>query len=357
MRLLQHGDRGDGVKIVQQALADLGIFKASIGGNYLDLTEASVRQFQQIGRGPDGTPLEVTGHMDGNTWWALYHAGSGGKTQPGKQPGGMATLQHGDSGEAVKALQQRLKELGYFRGAVKGNFLDLTREAVLLFQMQHDASDGDPLATDGIVGPQTWWALYADPVIFKPSVSSDLIPKGLSPVRRKLLETALGEVGVVEQPMNSNRGRDVEKYQVYAYNKGKPWCAFFWSWVTKQAVGAFPYGRHQGAVRVVWSKAGSQQRAGLRGVPIPGDAYVMLSPDGTGHMGFVLRTSVATGRALEINTIEGNSSNQVRIVYRRPVDVSNFRGFIRLDDPVQSSAWERGGVTKTPAQVVAGGTR
>lgn len=71
----------------------------------------------------------------------------------------MKTLQHGDRGEEVKELQRRLKDLGFFAGEVKGNFLHLTKEAVLAFERLHVDKQGTPLAADGIVDDDAWWAL------------------------------------------------------------------------------------------------------------------------------------------------------------------------------------------------------
>ena len=45
-----------------------------------------------------------------------------------------ASLQPGDTGDAVKALQSRLKDLGYFVGTIGGNYQSLTQAAVAAFQ-------------------------------------------------------------------------------------------------------------------------------------------------------------------------------------------------------------------------------
>ncbi len=58
------------------------------------------------------------------------------------------TLSYGDSGEAVKKLQTRLKELGYFDGALGGNYLKLTRAAVEAYQQANGWS------VDGIATPE-----------------------------------------------------------------------------------------------------------------------------------------------------------------------------------------------------------
>lgn len=53
--VLQFGDKGEDVKTIQRQLKALGYFTGSIGGNYLSLTEAAVRDFQlQAGLHVDG---------------------------------------------------------------------------------------------------------------------------------------------------------------------------------------------------------------------------------------------------------------------------------------------------------------
>lgn len=66
---------------------------------------------------------------------------------------GRPVLRHGSRGSHVRALQERLIELGYPVGRVDGVFKDRTRAAVQAFQ-----SDSG-LSLDGVVGGQTWSAL------------------------------------------------------------------------------------------------------------------------------------------------------------------------------------------------------
>jgi peptidoglycan hydrolase-like protein with peptidoglycan-binding domain len=61
-------------------------------------------------------------------------------------------LRQGDSGAAVTELQQLLNAKG-INIAVDGIFGNATRAAVVQFQKQSG------IATDGVVGPQTWQAL------------------------------------------------------------------------------------------------------------------------------------------------------------------------------------------------------
>ena len=53
----------------------------------------------------------------------------------------------------VLRVQMRLKQLGFLKGAAKGNFLDLTEKAVRAFQRSKK------LEVDGVVGKNTWKAL------------------------------------------------------------------------------------------------------------------------------------------------------------------------------------------------------
>jgi len=81
---------------------------------------------------------------------ATKPAASGGEAPA--YPG--APLRQGSTGSAVQTLQQRLNELGYSI-AVDGNFGPGTQGAVADFQGKKG------LSNDGVVGPQTWAALWA----------------------------------------------------------------------------------------------------------------------------------------------------------------------------------------------------
>lgn len=59
--MLQFGDQGEDVKAIQRQLKALGYFTGNIGGNYLSLTEAAVKEFQlQAGLQVDGICDEAT---------------------------------------------------------------------------------------------------------------------------------------------------------------------------------------------------------------------------------------------------------------------------------------------------------
>lgn len=63
------------------------------------------------------------------------------------------SLRYGDSGEEVRTMQKKLKQWGYYQGAVDGVFGSKTLTAVKLFQKKNG------LAVDGIAGPKTLAAL------------------------------------------------------------------------------------------------------------------------------------------------------------------------------------------------------
>ena len=59
------------------------------------------------------------------------------------------TLELGEDGPAVQALQQRLVDLGYWLDSADGNYGQLTRQAVMAFQK------AEGLGRDGVAGPIT----------------------------------------------------------------------------------------------------------------------------------------------------------------------------------------------------------
>jgi len=78
-----------------------------------------------------------------------------GSTSTGQAPAYPGSpLRQGSTGAIVQAVQQRLRALGYSL-SVDGNFGPGTASAVITFQQKHN------LGNDGVVGPNTWAALWA----------------------------------------------------------------------------------------------------------------------------------------------------------------------------------------------------
>lgn len=74
-------------------------------------------------------------------------------TQPLALSQSDTALRRGSRGDAVSALQLRLAELNFYRGAIDGDFGSATEAAVIEFQQSRS------LTPDGIVGSQTLAAL------------------------------------------------------------------------------------------------------------------------------------------------------------------------------------------------------
>jgi peptidoglycan hydrolase-like protein with peptidoglycan-binding domain len=68
-------------------------------------------------------------------------------------PGADGTLELGEKGYEIAALQARLDELGYWHGTTDGRYGQLTRQAVMAFQK------AEGLSRDGVAGPATQAAL------------------------------------------------------------------------------------------------------------------------------------------------------------------------------------------------------
>lgn len=77
--------------------------------------------------------------------------------EPTEAPISYTTLSRGSMGDDVRALQQKLKDLGYLSGAVDGDFGNKTKKAVEAFQKDMG------LKVDGIAGRETLTMLYALP--------------------------------------------------------------------------------------------------------------------------------------------------------------------------------------------------
>ena len=162
---LEFGSEGSAVKTMQQKLKDLGYLSGSADGKFGVATEAAVIAFQK------NNNLTADGKAGSATLSKLYSGSAnkaGGNAAKISQAGenrsgrdtsdiastGYETLENGSSGTAVKALQEKLKKLGFYTGNVDGSFGDGTEAAVMAFQLQNN------LTVDGKAGPATQRALY-----------------------------------------------------------------------------------------------------------------------------------------------------------------------------------------------------
>ncbi len=112
------------------------------------------RDWAKFARGYNGPRYEENDY-DGKlarayAHWAPVYAAQG------SQKATEDVMDMGDSGALIKAVQERLKALGYPVGKTDGKFGSRTRSAVLSFQAENG------LVTDGVVGPSTRVALNAE---------------------------------------------------------------------------------------------------------------------------------------------------------------------------------------------------
>ena len=140
---LKQGMSGDAVKRLQNRLIELGYMTGTADGNFGASTKTAVAAFQRkAGLDADG--------IAGPTTLAVLYDNDAPSATPADD-----TLEQGDSGDAVKALQKRLIELGYMNGTADGDFGSATKAAVKLFQKQAG------LTVDGVAGPGTQSALFS----------------------------------------------------------------------------------------------------------------------------------------------------------------------------------------------------
>ena len=149
-RLFQLNAVGLEVKQLQQRLQELGYYQDAADGQYGAGTRAAVQTFQQQ------NGLEADGIAGEDTLNLLYSAQARVFTATPTPSATPETLTSGSKGEQVQRMQQRLKELGFYTGAIDGDYGRGTRAAVITFQQQHG------LDADGIAGQKTLQMLYSD---------------------------------------------------------------------------------------------------------------------------------------------------------------------------------------------------
>lgn len=166
----------------------------------------------------------------------------------------------------------------------------MTPDDLRVFQREHVNHLGRALTVDGILGPETQWAI-------------DLF--SCSPRRRVVVHRAQQFLGMLEDPPGSNRGVRIDEFLQRCHEStGQPWCAAFASFCldTVAIAGALALGAHFPAVSS----------------PLPGDVMFFPTGGGKGHCGIVLGVGPH-----EVMTIEGNCQDAVRCV-RRARDLVRF---------------------------------
>ena len=125
------GASGSQVIALQKNLKELGYYNGEVDGQYGPGTAEAVRVFQaQHGLDSDGIAGEATRTR-------LYAQDAQTCVPTATPTATPSLLKKGDASDAVREMQQRLKELGYYDGEVDGDFGGGTEEAVRLYQRQN----------------------------------------------------------------------------------------------------------------------------------------------------------------------------------------------------------------------------
>lgn len=199
---LKPGNSGAKVKTLQKRLKALGYFNGEIGGNYLELTTAAVKLFQKtVGMEQTGTATVATQRKLFADDAPKYKP----KATPTPVPSKYTQLKEGSSGSAVKKLQQRLKDLGYYSGSVTGGYGKNTTAAVKLFQKDIDQKQSGTATTS------MQKILYSDdapsrknPVVTpEPSTYTKLKP-GSTGTKVKALQKRLKALGYFDGDIGGN---------------------------------------------------------------------------------------------------------------------------------------------------------
>lgn len=145
---LRRGNRGSAVVRLQARLQALGYYTISVDGIYGSGTQTAVRRFQRR------NGITANGVATVYTQQVLFSASAIANSTSTTTSGGYVYLHYGSNGDAVKRLQTALKNAGYYKGAIDGQYYDQTYAAVKAFQRAAG------LGVDGIAGRKTQNALY-----------------------------------------------------------------------------------------------------------------------------------------------------------------------------------------------------
>jgi hypothetical protein len=204
----------------------------------------------------------------------------------------------------VKEIQQKLNDVGLGPIEVIGIFGPKTTNAVKLFQATHRDQNGNPLEIDGKIGSVTWEILFGQETI-------PVVAETTNQLLTETLKIAISQIGVMEEPPSSNRGKKVEEYQAsVGIDPGTFWCAAFVYWCFQKA--SENLGRKNpvlktGHCMTHWNNTPGKKILAADAVNKPslikpGHIFLINTGGSHGHTGII--ESVEGGF---INTIEGNS--------------------------------------------------
>ncbi|MEO1429501.1 MAG: peptidoglycan-binding protein [Cyanobacteria bacterium J06632_19] len=189
-RGLRSGCDGAQVRRLQRNLRTLNVYNGPITGRFRGLTKSAVIRFQ---RENGINPIGVVGPQ---TKRAIRLALNPQRaTPPRRTPPGRfcdynrEIIRIGCRSEWVRQLQQRLKDLNYFRGNPTGYFGEVTRNAVVRFQQDNR------LPVTGTVDSVTWGRIVNSPTISTPTLPPSIITPGSRGPQVVTLQQNLKQLG------------------------------------------------------------------------------------------------------------------------------------------------------------------
>ena len=203
---LEFGSEGAEVKKLQQKLKDLGYLSGSADGKFGVATQAAVIAFQKNnnltadGKAGVATLSKLysgTAKKSSGTQVKLDDGNSSGRDTSDISSTGYVTLESGSSGDQVRTLQKRLKDLGYYNGSVDGSYGESTTAAVMAFQLRNN------LTVDGKAGPATQRVLYGS----KANISYPSMRMGDEGSSVKNLQYTLYELGYYDGAIDGKYGQ------------------------------------------------------------------------------------------------------------------------------------------------------
>jgi len=205
----------------------------------------------------------------------------------------------------VRAIQNRLQELGLGNLKGTGIFGPKTTSAVKQFQATHRDHRGNPLEMDGKIGSITWEALFG------PNTISNSI-EAESELLKQAIMVARQQVGTMEEPPGSNKGPMVNAFlESVDCPPGSFWCAAFVYWCFRNAANSLnqqtPVFKTGGCL-MHWNntkgkKITAKEAKAAPDLVKPGQIFIIDHGNGFGHTGLIEKVNGGF-----ISTIEGNSN-------------------------------------------------
>lgn len=247
-----------------------------------------------------------------------------------KYPGRIITKGEKDKA-IVKAVQQQINKQGCGPVDVDGSFGPKTLAAVKLFQSRFPDQNGNPLTIDGKLGPLSWAALFGTGTV-------PITPQAQSQLLKKVMETAVSQIGALEKPKGSNWGHPVQDYLARTgINFPAAWCAAFVYWCFDEA--CIHLGRNNPVVKTAgvlnhWSRTSGKkittsEASANPSLVKPGHIFILSTGGGLGHTGLVESVNGGFLVTIEGNTNEGGSREGIGVFRRDRRKIKDInRGFI-----------------------------